>query len=243
MIISNCRRLMIVLMVIIVSLANGAQLIASDELPLEVLINERIQTPDSVVIVKKVVVYPNEESLYGPGDENYGMPVKEEYKKGPVVLLEIEKNPGHPWYAPFASDWIKLELFSDGKKLSATNSGEIGNNRMVFGFSFWAAVDMSVSPDGAIELEKLGELKLKVTISRITKVFDIPTHDISRGRDAIYEDEDLEILEVKWEEKWSKSGGDCFTQLRVRFNSKVDSAYYFLDFKGKRRFPSGGQYN
>lgn len=76
MLISEFKGLMVTLMAIIVSLANGAQLIASDKVPLVALVNERIQTQDSVVVVKEIVIYPNEESLYGPGEENYGMPVK-----------------------------------------------------------------------------------------------------------------------------------------------------------------------
>ncbi len=228
---TSFKRFSIALILIVVSLSFQTQSITAEEKPLVALLNGKIETQDSIVVVEKVVIYPNEKSLYGPGEENYGMPVKDEYRKGPVVVIDIEKNPGHPWNAPFADDWILVELFSDGKKLSATNSGEIGKNRMVFGFSFWAAVDMDVSPEGAIELEELGELELKVTISRIAKVFDIPTHDIPRGKDAIYEDEDVQI----WEVRWNKD----FTSLRVRFNSKNELASYNLAWPGEKNYIVG----
>jgi len=161
------------------------------------------------------------------------MPVKEEYEKGPVVILRIEKQPGHPWDIPFAHDWLKVDLFSDERRLSGSGSGPWGSNRIVFGFTFWAEADMSVSPDGAVELERLGELTLKVTVSKTRKVLDLPLRNMPSGKDPFFEDDDVQIWEVQWEEKWSEFGKDDFTCLKVRFNSKTDSASYFLNSSGK----------
>lgn len=229
--ITSFKRFSISLIIIVIPLSFQTQSITAEEKPLVALLNEKIETQDSVVVVKKIVIYPNEESLYGQGEENYGMPVKDEYRKGPVVVLDIEKNPGHPRNAPFAGDWIRMELFSDGKKLSGGSGGETGKNRMVFGFSFWVAVDMDVSPEGGIELEELGELELKVTISRIAKVFDIPLSGMPLGKAPVFEDEDVQI----WEIRWNKN----FTTLRVRFNSKNESASYNLAWPGEKDYIVG----
>ena len=227
----HLKRFLVILVTLAGSLSFLPQLMATEGKPLVALLNEKIQTQDSVVVVEKVVIHPDESSIYEPGEENYGMPVTEEYGKGPVVILRIEKQPGHPWNIPFDDDWIQVELFSDGKKLSGTNSGEIGKNRRVFGFSFWAAVDMSVSPEGAIELRELGEVELKVTISRIVKVFDIPISGLPLGKAPIFEDEDVQI----WEVRWNKD----FTSLRIRFKSKTELVSYNLAWLGEKNYIVG----
>ena len=103
---------------------------------------------------------------------------------------------------------------------------------MVFGFSFWAAVDMSVSPEGAIKLKELGELELKVSISRIVKVFDIPLSGLPLGKAPVFEDEDVQILEVSWNKD--------FTSLRVRFKSKTELVLYNLAWLGEKNHIEGG---
>ena len=212
------------------------QQMAAEQKPRVALINEKIQTQDSAVVVEKVVVYPDEGSVYGPGEENYGRAVKDEYSKGPIVVLRIERYPGHPWDwdALFADEWIRVELFSDGRKLQQSCSGEEGSGRLVFGFSFWAEADTSVSRERAVELKELGELEIKIALSRIVKVFDIPLHDLPRGEDPIFEDEDVQIWEVRWEERRSKFRQKNFLSLRVRFKSKTEFASYNLAFLGEK---------
>ncbi|MBW1772022.1 MAG: hypothetical protein JRJ82_03915 [Deltaproteobacteria bacterium] len=225
----GCKSRFFVLGCMFALLSIWPQPTAGQERPLVARINETIQTRDSTVVVEKVVIYPNERSLYGPGEENHGMPVREEYGKGPVVVLRVDKKPGHPWDIPFADEWILVELFSDGRRLGQRGSGDHGTNRMAFGFNFSVEVDMSVSPDGSVALQKLGEVALEVTVSRIRKVLDLPLHDVPRGSDPIFEDEDVQI----WEVQWGRSRKDQYTHLRIRFNSKADSATYFINYEGK----------
>jgi len=216
-----------------VSLSLFRNMMAAEEEPRVAVLNERIETDDSTVIVEEVVLYPNESSIYGPGEENYDMPVKEMYGKGPVVLIRIEKEPGHPRDCPFENDWLKVDLFSDGRRLQQRYGGSRGSNRMVFGFSFWAEVDMSVAPDGAVELEQLGSLELQTTVSKIRKVFYLPLEDVPRGEKPFFEDEDVRIWEVKWDESWSEAHRVSRTYLLVRFDTKTASATFFLNFLGK----------
>jgi len=153
----HVKKFVVIVLTLAVSLSLFRDMMA-DEGPLLAMLNERITTEDSTVVVEEVILYPNESSIYGPGEENYDMPVKEMYGKGPVVLIRIEKEPGHPRDCSFEDNWLKVDLFSDGRRLQQRYGGSRGSKRMVFGFSFWAEVDMSVDPDGAIELEELGSL-------------------------------------------------------------------------------------
>ncbi len=202
---------------------------AVEQKPLVAHLNERIQTSAGEVIIEKVIVYPDEASLYGgPGEVNYGMPVEEEYGNGPVVILSVLKQPTLPPYSIFGTDWLKVELYSDGKRLSRRIGGEKSPRRLIYGFSFWVETGMDVSPEGGVELDELGDLDLVVTVSKVEKIFDVPLRSIPQGSKAIFEDENVQILEVRLRESVQHKTAS----LHVKIHSKTESAYYGLVYKG-----------
>lgn len=210
---------------------------AIENKPLVAQLDETIQTQDSSVTVEKIVIYPNEQSLYGTGQENYGMPVKLKYGKGPVMVLHINKYPDYPRGALLGLDWIQADLYSDGKKLGKSTGGYLGPAGNVFGFNFWVEVDMSVSPDGAVELDELGQLELKVTLFKVAKIFDFPLHDLPRGKTPVYEDENVQIWEALWGRKRE------LTSLNIGLQNKTKSASYYLTFRAKdsKRYIGSGR--
>jgi hypothetical protein len=226
------KKFLVVFLTVLTSIIFVAPIVAAEK-PLVALLNKKIQTQDSAIIVEKVVIYPDENSLYGQGQENYGMPVKEEYGKGPLVVLDIEKYPNYPRGALTGLDWIEVELFSDGKSLGKSGGGETEPGRMVFAFNFYVPVDMSVSSDGAIELEQLGDLELKITLFKVVKFFDLPTHDLPRGKNPIYEDESVQLWEAKWKMIWNDYDKRKITTLDLKLRNKTESASYDLTFQAK----------
>ena len=176
-----------------VVLSGGIQ--QTEREPLIAPINAELSALDVAVLVENVFLYPDERSLYGPGEENYGMPVKEEYGKGPVVVLDIRKPPDRldKVMSQGEVEWIDVKVYSDGKPLNSVSTSSDG----VFGFSFWVrSGDMQ-----SIELEELGNVECKVRLGTVQKVCDLPLNDVPRGSQPFFDDEDVRIWSVKWEEK------------------------------------------
>lgn len=206
---------------------------AIEKKPLVAQLNETIHAQDSAVTVEKIVIYPNEQSLYETGQVNHGMPVKQEFGKGPIVVLHINKYPDYPREALFGLDWIQVDLFSDEKKLGQGIRGDFGSAGRVFGFNFWVKADMSVSPDGAVELEELGQLELKVTLFKVVKIIDFALHDLPRGETPVYEDGNVRIWEALWGKKWDKYQEKNITTFNIDLQNKTESASYHLTFRSK----------
>lgn len=189
--------------------------------PLIAPINQEIRSQDVAVILENVFIYPNERSLYGPGEENYGMPVREEYGKGPVVVINIKKKPD--WFEKLSSggisSWLHVQLYSDGKPLSRHS----GSSKGIFGFSFWVP-----GPDNvhSVELTKLGNVECEIRLSTIVKVCDIPAHDISRGSKPFFEDDDVQVWEVKWQER---SGYNNEPETSVNIGIETKTKFMTLD--------------
>ena len=70
----DLKRLLVTFMTITLNLSFLPQVMAIEKKPLVALLNENIKTQDSVVEVEKVVIYPNEKSLYGPGKKTIVCP-------------------------------------------------------------------------------------------------------------------------------------------------------------------------
>ena len=207
--------------------------------PLVAVVNQSIHADHTSITVEKIVVYPNEESIAGPGREFYGKSVEMEYGKGPIVIFRIDEDPGYstelfqPW------DWIHVALYSDEKRLSESGAGGLGNDgkTRVVRFSFFALNDEDPMQE-SVELKDLGQLKLKVTVFKIEKIFDLPFNDLPRGDIPIYEDQNVKIIDSIWTERWDERRQEASTELRVGFNRKVEPASFHLVVKTKgSRYP------
>ena len=195
--------------------------------PLIAPINTEISSQDVSVILENIFLYPNERSLYGPGEENYGMPVKDEYGKGPVVVVDLKKKPDRVSKLGIGdiNSWLHIQLYSDGKPLSRSSGSSDG----IYGFSFW--VD---EPDNiqAIELKELGKVECKVRLSTVVKVCDIPVGDVSRGSQPIFEDDDVRVWDVQWEER---AGYNDEPETRIKIGIETKTKFMALRsvFKAK----------
>ena len=159
------------------------------------------------------------------------MPVREEYGKGPVVVLDIKKKPDKIAKLSSGSThaWLHVQLYSDGQALNPRSGSSTG----IYGFSFW--VD---GPDGvhSVELEELGKVECQIRLSTVVKVCDIPASNVSRGAQPFLEDNDVRIWEIKWEER---AGYNNELETLVKIGIETKAKFVELDavFKGKE----GGQ--
>jgi len=215
----------LITLVIIVGIKALSQEVEQE--PLIAPINQEISSHDVAVILENVFLYPNERSLYGPGKENYGMPVQEQYGKGPVVVLNIKKKPD--WIGKLSSgsnsDWLHVYLYSDGKPLSRHSGSSTG----VYGFNFWV-----LGPDDvqSFELTTLGNVECKIRLSTIIKVCDIPANDISRGSQPFFEDDNVQVWDVKWMEK-SGYNNEPETSVKIGIETKTKFMTLEAVFKNK----------
>jgi hypothetical protein len=224
---TRSKKLSVVLipLAIIVSMTALSQEIEQE--PLVAPINQEISSHDVAVILENIFLYPNERSLYGPGKENYGMPVREEYGKGPVVVINIKKKPD--WSGKLSSGginpWLHVQLYSDGKPLSPGTGSSTG----IFGFSFWVPGPDNVN---SVELTKLGNVECMIRLSTVVKVCDIPANDVSRGSQPFFEDDNVQVWDVKWQER---SGYDNETETSVKIGIETKTKFVTLDavFKSK----------
>jgi|GEM_PF-3555626 len=199
----------------------------SEHEPMMAPINAEIGSRDVAVILKNVFLYPNERSLYGPGEQNYGMPVKEQYGKGPVVVLALKKTPDRAdkFGLGDVNPWLHVQLFSDGKPLSHHSASDTG----IYGFNFWVAGSAGVE---SFELEKLGNVECLVRLSTVIKVCDIPVGNVQRGSNPIFEDEDVRVWDVRWDEKPGYEGQPA-TRLEIGIETKTKFMALNAVFKGR----------
>ena len=211
----------------------GATVIArqTEPEPMMAPINAEISSRDVAVILKNIFLYPNERSLYGPGEPNYGMPAKQQYGKGPVVVLELKKKPerDEKFELGELNPWLDVQLFSDGKPLSRSSSNSTG----IYGFNFWTAGTGNAE---SVELEKLGNVECLVRLSTIIKVRDIPVANVERGSKPFFEDEDVRVWNVRWNEKPGYDG-----QPETRLEIGIETKKKFVSLNAVFRGKEGGE--
>jgi len=192
--------------------------------PMVAPINQEVSSHDVSVILKYVFLYPDERSLYPPGQQNFGMPVELEYGKGPVVIVEIRREPAmiDRLTSVVKPDWIHVQVYSDGKPLSPRSS-----SGAITGFSFWAE-----QADGnVIELDRLGNVKCQIRLSTIVKVGEMSVQDVARGMRPIIEDADVNVWDVKWDERATSYSTEPETSIRLGIERKSKWAAFDVVFK------------
>jgi hypothetical protein len=207
----------------------GATVIArqTEPEPMMAPLNAEVSARDAAVILRNVFLYPNERSLYGPGESNYGMPVKLQYGKGPVVVLDLKKKPdrAEKFELGGLNPWLDVQIFSDGKPLSRSTTSSTG----IYGFNFWVARMGDVE---SYELEKLGNVECLVRLSTIVKVCDLPVAIVERGSKPFFEDGDVRVWNVRWSEKPGYDG-QPETQLEIGIDMKTNFVSLNAVFRGK----------
>lgn len=224
---TSTKKLLAVLIPVVIIVGMTALSQEVEQEPLIAPINQEISSHDVAVILENVFLYPNERSLYGPGKENYGMPVQEEYGKGPVVVINLKKKPD--WVGKLGIgdvlSWLDVQLNSDGKPLSRRSASSKG----IFGFGFWVPGPDNVQ---SVELTSLGKVECKIRLSTVVKVCDIPVNDVSRGSRPFFEDDDVRVWDVKWQEK-SGYNNEPETSVKIGIETKTKFMTLNTVFKNK----------
>jgi len=218
----NGKILFSIVMILLFNIGIATTQDSMQEDPMAASVNQEIKAQDAAVVLEHVFLYPNDRSLYGPGEKNYGMPVSMEYGKGPVVVVDIKKEPDHISILGIGSlsDWLQVELYSDGKPLQRKSVSSSG----VFGFNFWVDDEKGQT----YELNELGDVECKVKLYSIVKVCDIPVDNVSRSPQPFFEDEDIRVWDVKWEER-EKSYAD---EPETRIEAGIETKTKFVTLRG-----------